>query len=109
MERRRGILVVFLEKGVFRHNHYWFLLCCFENILGNIFVVDNQAESEVIEPAVGHNQASAGTVGGSPAVFDFPFCGLTVFVEVYGGEGHGVGRAAVEGCDSVGLVHREVR
>ena len=95
------------EERVFGHNHHWLLVELTKEVLGHILLVDNEAEHVVAEPAVGHDEASTETVVSSPAVFHLPLHRLAVLVQVYGGEGHGVGRAAVEGFDALGLVHAE--
>ena len=43
----------------------------------------------------------------APTVFDHPFDGFSVFVQVYRHQCHGVGRAAGEGLDALFLVHSE--
>ena len=47
------------------------------------------------------------TGSGSPTVLYHPFYGLSVFVQVNGHQGHGVGRATGESLDTLLLVHPE--
>ena len=59
-----------------------------------------------LEPFVGHHQM-AFVACHAPGILDFPFPGVAVLIQIHSHKGHGVGRAAGAGEDSLALVHTE--
>ena len=95
------------EQRILGHHHHGLLLVVLQQFVGNILLVDHQAEHILTEPAVGHDEAAFLSPVGAPGVLHFPLPCLPVLVEVYGGQRHGVRRPAVEGGDALCLVHTE--
>ena len=98
---------VSLEQRVFGHDHRGLLLVVLQQLLGDVLLVDDQAEHVFAEPAGGHDETALLSPVAAPRVLNLPLQGLALGIEIDGCQGHGVCRTAVERRDALGLRHVE--
>ncbi len=59
-------LTVLLEQWVLRHDHHGLLLVVFQELVGDVLLVDDEAEHIFAEPTVRHNQTTLLSPRGAP-------------------------------------------
>ena len=99
------MLLVHLEQRVFGHHHDGLLFEVAQQFVADILLVDHQAEHIFTEPACRHDETTLLTPTAAPRILDLPLQWIALSVEVDSGQRHGVGGAAVEGGDALGLRH----
>ena len=100
-------LVFQLEQRIIWSQHGWLLVEFLQELLRSILLVYYQAEHVLVEPIVGHDEATGKTIVCTPTVLHLPLYRLAIGVEIYSCQRHGMSRTAIESSDAVSLVHWE--
>lgn len=61
-----------MEQRIFGRDRRGFLPELVEKLLWDIYFVDDEAEHELVEPSVHHDETALVAVGSSPGVFNLP-------------------------------------
>ncbi len=102
------LLFFVLKQRIVIRNHSRLLVLYLENVLWNLFLVNDEAEHILLEPGLGHYRTALLTVAFSPTVLYLPFLWIAVLVKVNGGKGHGVCRHTLESGDALSFGHWEL-